>query len=379
MISQAFREFHLLAILTGYEQQNLPLDLYVSHYFRANKALGSKDRGFIVENLYALIRWKGLLNYLTQDNFDWQKRWQAFTELDLARVQEDDSIPWHIRVSFPEELFRLFVNSYGLEQAISLCLASNQPAPTTVRANALKTSRAKLLEQWQNRFDVSPCHQAPCGIIFHKKINFFDLPEFKQGLFEVQDEASQLLAGLVQATPHDLVLDYCSGSGGKTLAFAPAMQNQGQIFLHDVRPRVLLECRKRLKRAGIQNAQIVNGENDPKLKKLKKKCDWVLVDAPCSGTGTLRRNPDMKWKIDTATVQRLVGVQRNIFEKALSYLHPEGKIVYATCSLLKEENQDQLDHFMATYHLEMAGEIFQSLPATGKGDGFFGAVLKRKA
>lgn len=378
MISQAFREFHLLAILTGYELQNLPLDLYVSHYFRANTSLGSKDRGFIVENLYALIRWKGLLNYITQDTFDWQKRWQAFCGLDISLMQKDESIPWHIRVSFPEELFNMFVADYGLEQAIKLCLASNQPAPTTVRANALKISREDLLEQWQGRFDVSPCLHAPCGITFHKKINFFELAEFKQGFFEVQDEASQLLAALIQATPHDLVLDYCSGSGGKTLAFAPAMNNQGQIFLHDIRPRALLECRKRLKRAGIQNAQIVNGEKDSKLKKLKKKCDWVLVDAPCSGTGTLRRNPDMKWKIDSATIQRLTGLQRTIFEKALSYLHPNGKIVYATCSMLKEENQAQIDHFMSTYHLEVTGEIFQTLPATGQGDGFFGAIMRRK-
>jgi 16S rRNA C967 or C1407 C5-methylase (RsmB/RsmF family) len=224
---------------------------------------------------------------------------------------------------------------------------------------------------------VVPTSTSPLGITFQKKINFFELPEFKEGLFEVQDEGSQLLAFLVKAKPGQQVLDYCAGSGGKTLAFAPSMQNKGQIFLHDVRPKALLECRKRLRRAGIQNAQTV-AHDSPKLSKLKKKMDWVLVDAPCTGTGTLRRNPDMKWKFSQEILSRLIGQQRMIFEKALSYMRPEGRIVYATCSILQEENQEQIEHFLKTYSLELEGETFQTFPALGGMDGFFGAILKKQ-
>jgi 16S rRNA C967 or C1407 C5-methylase (RsmB/RsmF family) len=378
MPQQPFREHHLLAILEGYSLQDLPLDLYISRYFRAHKALGSKDRAYIVETLYALIRWKGLIDHLLGSNSPWPQRWQLLASEQFAEAQKDSSLPWHVRLSFPEELFNMILEAYGLEQTIELCLASNKPAPTTVRSNPLKISRDDLLALWQGVYDVALCTKTPYGITFNKKINLFGLPEFKKGFFEVQDSASQQLALLVQPLPGQTVLDYCAGSGGKTLAFAPAMENRGQIFLHDIRPHALQEARKRLKRAGIQNAQIVIA-NDPKLKKLKKNCDWVLVDAPCSGSGTLRRNPDMKWKIDGALVRRLVSSQRQIFEKALSYLKPGGKIIYATCSLLREENQQQCAHFMSTYNLQLVQEPFQTLPANGMGDGFFGAVLQRSS
>lgn len=233
-----------------------------------------------------------------------------------------------------------------------------------------------MLSLWKGKYEVSPCQLAPHGIVFHKKINFFNLPEFKEGLFEVQDEGSQLVADLCRVEPGEQVLDYCSGSGGKTLAFAYRMQQKGQIFLHDIRDHILAEAKKRLKRAGIQNAQIIEYES-PKLKKLKKKMDWVLVDAPCSGTGTLRRNPDMKWKFSEEALRRLVGEQRMIFEKALSFLKPSGKIVYATCSILKEENEEQISHFLKTYPLELAADPFRSLPQKDSMDGFFGAVFKK--
>lgn len=201
------------------------------------------------------------------------------------------------------------------------------------------------------------------------------MDEFKKGFFEVQDEGSQLLANLVQCQPGQLVMDFCAGSGGKTLAFAPLMKNSGQIFLHDVRAYTLQDAKKRLRRAGIQNAQIIHAE-DPKLNKWKKKMDWVLVDAPCSGTGTLRRNPDMKWKFDIEMLERLIGQQRTIFEKALSFMKPEGHIVYGTCSLLKQENEHQLNHFIKTYNLKIEGQVFHSFPSLGGMDGFFGVVLK---
>jgi 16S rRNA C967 or C1407 C5-methylase (RsmB/RsmF family) len=233
------------------------------------------------------------------------------------------------------------------------------------------------MEKWNDIYEISPCTYAKQGIVFHKKINFFGLPEFKEGLFEVQDEGSQLVADMVQVKPGQWVMDYCAGSGGKTLAFAPRMEKTGQIFLHDSRPYALEEARKRLRRAGVQNSQVVLPD-DPKLKKLKKKMHWVLVDAPCTGTGTMRRNPDMKWNFDEQTLTRLLGLQRSIFEKALSFLRPDGYIVYATCSLLREENQNQMEHFIKTYDLEAEGPVFQSLPSRHGMDAFFSICLKFK-
>lgn len=371
-----FREHHLLTLLHGYEQQTLPLDLYINHYFRDHKSLGSKDRGFIAENVYAMVRWQGLLDYLAKKPLSWENRHKTYINLDWNEIQNNQEIPLHIRVSFPISLFQLIEKAYGEKRAVELCLISNSPAPTFVRANALKTTRDALLEQWKEAYEVSATSQSPYGIIFHKKINFFGLPEFKAGMFEVQDEGSQLLAMMIQAKPGDHVLDYCSGSGGKTLAFAPQMEQKGQIYLHDIRRFALQEARKRLKRAGIQNAQIILPDS-LQLNKIKKKMDWVLVDAPCTGTGTLRRSPDMKWKFDEDTLVRLTGQQRMIFERALSFMKPDGRIVYGTCSILNEENQQQIDHFIRTYGLAVEGKIFQSWPSFGGMDGFFGVVLKR--
>ncbi|MBS4167463.1 RsmB/NOP family class I SAM-dependent RNA methyltransferase [Parachlamydia sp. AcF125] len=373
-----FRLRHLFALLDFYSEQTLPLDLAISHYFKLHKSLGSKDRAFIAESIYGMIRWKSLIDFFEGENSSWEKRWKTYQTLHIPELINKDFIPEHIRFGFPLPLYNRILKSHGLEKGKEICLASNAPAPTTVRVNLLKTDREALLKKWEENYQVSTCSHSPAGIIFHKKINFFDLPEFKQGLFEVQDEGSQLIAALVQVEPGQQVLDYCSGSGGKTLAFAPKMQKTGQIFLHDIRKKILVEAKKRLRRAGVQNAQIVNPDDEQKLKKLKKQMDWVLADVPCSGVGTLRRNPDMKWKFSEEMLDRLVGQQRIIFEKALSFVKPDGHIVYATCSLLNEENQEQIDHFIKTYDLEIVGNIFQSVPQQGEMDGFFAAVLRKK-
>lgn len=368
----SFREHHLLELLTSYDQQSLPLDIFMNHYFRAHKAIGSKDRGFIADTVYTLVRWQGLLDAFAQPT--WKDRFDCFKSIDLEQATKDPALPPHIRVSFPKHLYDLIVNTHGEEKALEICLDSNQPAPTTVRINTLKTTREAMLSPWKEKYLAMPCQYAPNGIVLKHKMNFFSLPEFLAGCFEVQDEGSQLISELMHVEPGQQVMDYCAGSAGKTLGFAPRMQGKGQIFVHDIRPHVLQEAKKRLRRAGIQNAQVVLAD-DPKLKRLKKRMDWVLVDAPCTGTGTMRRNPDMKWRFTEETLVRLVGQQRTIFEKALSFLKPGGRIVYATCSILKEENEEQVAHFQKTYGLEVEGELFQSIPKLGGMDGFFGAVL----
>ncbi len=376
-----FRKTHLLQLLSEYEAQDSALDYFISRYFRAHKALGSKDRAWISDTVYALIRWRGLLEYLLKVQrkpLSWEALYGCYLYKPPMAYFEDSSIPLHIRVSFPEWLFQAVCGSWGEQEGVSICLASNEAAPTTVRVNTQKIDRESALQMWLEKgFLVAPCKESPIGITFQKKINFFSLPEFRTGLFEVQDEASQLVAHLCPLQPGWQVMDFCAGSGGKTLAFAHELQGKGQIHLHDIRLHALHEARRRLRRAGVQNAQIVHADEVKKLKCLKGCMDMVFVDAPCSGTGTLRRNPDMKWKLTPETIERVAAQQRVIFDEAVQFLKPRGKIVYATCSILKQENQDQVAYFLAHYPLTIEGEVFQSFPKPGEKDGFFAVVLAR--
>lgn len=375
-MKRPFREHHILEIFHAYDIQAGPLDLFLRNYFRAHKAVGAKDRKVIAETVYGIIRWQGLLDFLIEKPISWEKRYQCFSQFSPEKHLSDASIPLHIRLSFPQSFFQLLAEHLGEERAIAFCLASNEPAPTTVRVNLLKTSRAVLLDQWTSSFSVSACKNSATGITFHKKINFFGLPEFKMGLFEVQDEASQLIADLIAAHPGDHILDFCAGSGGKSLAFAPKMGHKGQLYVHDIRPAALLEARKRLKRAGIQNAQILSHDS-PYKNSLKNTMDWVLVDTPCSGTGTLRRNPDMKWKFDKGTLNRLIEEQRTIFRQALDFVKPGGKIVYATCSILPMENENQAEFFEQNFPIQRNSDPFSSFPKKGEMDGFFGIVFTK--
>jgi 16S rRNA (cytosine(967)-C(5))-methyltransferase len=371
----SFREHHLFSILALYENQSQPLDLFLRNYFKSHRAVGSKDRKFICDSLYAMIRWRGLIDYFCGKPVTWEKRYAFFKDGDPAKYRDDPAIAPHVRASFPKAFFQLLEDSLGKQKAWEFCSVSNETAPTTVRINPAKTSREALLDKWKADFDVAPCVHSKLGILFKKKENFFALSEFKEGFFEVQDEASQLIGDLIAPKPTDHVLDYCAGSGGKTLAFAHKMQGRGQIYLHDIRPFALQEAKKRLKRAGIQNAQVLLPDAAHKSQ-LHHSMDWVLVDAPCSGTGTLRRNPDMKWKFDPEMVKRLTLLQREIFKEALAFLKPGGHIVYATCSVLPQENEEQVALFLNEFPLKLVDTPLQTFPQTGSMDGFFGAVFR---
>lgn len=374
-MKQPFRDHHVIQFFENYEKQSLPLDLFLNHYFRNHKSLGSKDRAYIAETIYGITRWLSLIDYLCKEPVTWERRIHKLQEVNLAEILKETGIPPHTKLSFPLFLYNSILNSYGTDQGNEICLASNFPAPITIRINPFKTTRNDFLNSLlKDGYDVSPCKYSEEGIIFNKKVQFNSLEEYKLGFFEVQDEGSQLIAALIQSKPGQLVLDYCAGAGGKTLAFAPRMKNKGQIFLYDIRPHILEESRKRLRKAGIQNAQVITDNN--KLVKLHRKMDWVLVDVPCSGSGTLRRNPDLKWKLEPEKIENIIGSQRVIFEKALSFLNPKGHIVYATCSILKEENQEQIAHFLKTYSLKIV-KTFESVPSQGGMDGFFGTVMIR--
>jgi 16S rRNA C967 or C1407 C5-methylase (RsmB/RsmF family) len=375
-MKENFRDYHLFQILNLYDEQTAPLDLFLRNYFKKNHAVGSKDRKIICESLYLMIRWRGLLDHLCEKPVNWKNRYHCLQHFSPHSHLNNLEIPPHVRASFPKAFFQLLELSLGPELAWEFCLASNETAPTTVRVNLLKISREELLAKWQPHYTVSPCAHSPTGIIFDKKENFFGMPEFKEGCFEVQDEASQLIADLVDPKPTDHVLDFCAGSGGKTLAFAPKMKGRGQIFLHDIRPHALAEAKKRLKRAGIQNAQPLLPDS-PQKRKLQHTMDWVLVDAPCTGTGTLRRNPDMKWKFSPETVDRLSAEQKLIFKEALQFLRPGGYIVYATCSVLPQENEEQAAYFQEEFGLTPVAPPLKTFPKSGGMDGFFGIVFQK--
>ncbi len=373
-----FREYHLYQLMGNYSEKTLPLDLVMSDYFRANKAIGSKDRAHIGNIAYQLVRWKGLLEAITRRTGDWQASNELLASKPITALQKDKTIPIHSRYSCPETLFQLLATHHGEKKACELCMLFNERAPLTIRVNTLKTDRQSLFDRWKDQYGISLCEQANEGIIFNKNTHILGTQEFKDGFFEVQDEGSQLLSNLVHVQPGEQVLDYCAGAGGKSLAVAPKMKQKGQLYLHDIRVNALQEAKRRLKKAGVQNAQIIESNDTKGLKRLRKKMDWVLVDVPCSGTGTLRRNPDMKWRFREETIPELMGQQRLIFEKALSYVRPGGKIVYATCSLLPEENQQQIDHFLKTYNVELESPPLETLPVSKGMDGFFGAVFSVK-
>ncbi len=363
-----FCDHHISAFLEGYSKSQKPLDMALSEYLRAHKSIGAHDRRAIGETLYGMVRWKTLIDYFCPSSHILD-RLKAFRNISFEQSLKDPAIPEAARLGINDFLYDRFCQAFGPEKTRELGRILNEPAPTTIRVNLLKTTREELLKAWEGKFELSPCALSPAGIHFHKRTPLFALPEFKAGLFEVQDEGSQLVAALIKAQPGEHVLDYCSGSGGKTLAFAPATQGKGQIYLHDNRPWILNEARKRLKRAGVQNAQFCLP---------KKKVDWVLVDVPCSGTGTLRRNPDAKWKIDASMIERLVEQQREIVKEAIEYVKPAGRLIYATCSLLPEENESQVSYFLKTYPLVLDSEPLSLFPQERGMDGFFAAVFKKQ-
>jgi len=370
-MSISFRKFHLLTILNEFSIKNLPIDTFLRNYFRKHKSIGSKDRKEITENLYKLIRWRGLIDFLSKKPICFEEQIEKLQNFDFNKFIKDKTIPIHIRLSFPKDYYEKIKQSYSEEKAYEFCLTSNEMAPTTIRSNPLKIDREVLFELLKKKYDVTKCKKSQFGIIFNKKINFFFADEFKKGFFEIQDEASQLVANLINPKPKDHILDYCCGAGGKTLAFAHKLANTGQIYLHDIREFIMLEAKKRLKRAGVQNFQI---KTPRALKKVKQKMDWIILDVPCSGSGTLRRNPNMKWAFKIDELENLISLQKKIFDKAFSYLKPDGKIIYITCSIFPDENEKQINSFIKKYNLKIENKL-SLLPEKNSHDGFFACVL----
>ncbi|MDN3504747.1 MAG: RsmB/NOP family class I SAM-dependent RNA methyltransferase [Rhabdochlamydiaceae bacterium] len=370
---KTFRRTHILKILNDYSLQKGPLDQFLSLYFKHNKALGSNDRKEVAQTIYSVYRKLGLLNHLAADPNSWESKLDTLPFATRAHP----SAAHHIHVSFPEDLFARIEASHGQEKAREICNILNETAPITLRTNTLRCTRDDLTKNLAKQYNVRKTKLSPIGIVLEDRAQLFQTKEFQDGFFEMQDEASQMGALLANTKPGEHVLDYCSGSGGKSLAIALTMEGKGQLYLHDIREVALAQAKKRMKRAGVQNCQIIKPDSK-NLKRLKRHMDCVFVDAPCSGTGTYRRNPEQKWRFTNKMLSELLELQREIFANALKYIKPTGRIIYATCSILNEENEEQVEYFLKEHDLEIVGEPLKLLPESGGSDGFFAVELKRR-
>ncbi len=281
----------------------------------------------------------------------------------------------------------------------ALALSSTSRPPQTLRVNTLKTTREQLLAALKAEgIDAEACQLSPVGVVVPRRRNVFRTASFRTGLFEVQDEGSQLVALLADARPGQRVVDGCAGAGGKTLALAAAMQNKGSLIAMDVHGGRLKALQERAARAGVHNVRVhdldqPDGSGKKAIKRLKAQCDVVVVDAPCSGSGVLRRNPDTGWTLEQADVDRLQGIQRELVDRYAALVKPGGVLVYATCSLLDDENLGIIDGFLgrdASFTLEPAGarlraqgvmvdvgDVLALDPVRHGTDGFFAAVLRK--
>lgn len=404
----------LTAILAG----TIPADAQMDRYFRAHPKMGSRDRGFVAEAVYACLRRRRVLEALAQSAepaavVATQMLAQGLSARALeeagysgdaralaARVRtlDESTLPPPVRANLPDWLAEKLVAQSGEADMLELAAALNRPAPVDIRANTVKIDRDELRARLDaDGFAFEPTPFSPVGLRRSDRASLFGTKSFKEGLFEVQDEGSQLLSLLLEPKRREMVVDFCAGAGGKTLHLGALMANSGTLYAFDVAAHRLERLTPRLKRAGLSNVRTVaiRHENDDRVQRLHGKIDRVLVDAPCSGTGTLRRNPDIKWRtLDLAT---LTATQQKILAAAAALLKPGGRLVYATCSLLTEENEAVVAGFLAA-HPEFrelpAGEILVrrhvTLPDAAAAprlhlyphrhgtDGFFAAILERQ-
>jgi 16S rRNA (cytosine967-C5)-methyltransferase len=337
-----------------------PADGVVSDFFRQHRALGSRERHTLAETTYAVLRERLLFQHLAQSGKGEMERrlavlaWQgnegflraALSETEqqwLAQVKQVDrsALPEKLRHNLPEWLATTLQAELG-DEFWPLIDALNAPAGLDLRVNAFKAKRdAAQAELKTNGIDALPTPYSPLGLRIAGKPGLNKLEVFTRGDVEVQDEGSQLLALLTGAKRSEMVADFCAGAGGKTLALGAEMRNTGRLYAFDTSGHRLAALKPRLARSGLSNVYPVQiaHERDERIKRLAGKLDRVLVDAPCSGLGTLRRNPDLKWRQTPQAIEELCAKQAAILASAARLVKPGGRLVYATCSLLRAENE----------------------------------------
>ena len=398
-----------------------PADSLVSYFFRQHKALGQRERHALAETAYAVLRqrllwanmaqsghgplerrmallaWQGLPHVLkngaTADELAWLERTTAI---------DRSTLPDKLRHNLPDWLANRLRDQLGDEGFWALVETFSASAPLDLRVNTLKAKREAVLETLAAaHIEAQPTPFSPLGIRIPGKPALQKMPIYTDGHVEVQDEGSQLLALLTNPKRGEMVVDFCAGAGGKTLALGALMRNTGRLYAFDISAHRLENLKPRLARSGLSNvysSQIAH-ENDDRIKRLRGKIDRVLVDAPCSGLGTLRRNPDLKWRQSPKGIDELQVKQTAILASAARLLKPGGRLVYATCSVIPDENEGIADAFTAAHPdfvplnaaeaLEAAGVENAAGLATSAGhlrlwphlhatDGFYAAVWQKK-
>ncbi|AYO58164.1 RNA methyltransferase [Chryseobacterium sp. 6424] len=374
-------------------------DKVIERLLKANRKWGSEDRKVVSQIFYDIIRWKKRLEYYMGEGAKpnniykmilayclWTKtHYKKFEEFDGIKIADilnklkKNTVPTKaIEHSVPEWLASTLEKELGPTWEREM-IALNEQAPTILRANTLKTTAKELISDLKDEnVESFAIPNYPDAVQLEEKKNVFLTSAFKDGLFEVQDASSQKIGELLDVHEGMRVVDACAGAGGKTLHLAALMGNKGQIIALDIFNWKLAELKRRAKRAGAHNIEARLIDDNKVIKRLHGKADRVLIDAPCSGLGVLKRNPDSKWKIDQDFIDRIKEEQQQILQDYSKMLKVGGKMVYATCSILPSENNEQVETFLQNnpqYKLLREERI---MPSEGF-DGFYMALLERKS
>ena len=378
-------------------------DKVVARALKKDKRWGSTDRKFVAETIYEVVRWKRLYTEIAEvkEPFNRENLWRIFSVWAVLRGypipdwKQLEGTPERkikgrfdelskirtFKESIPDWMDELGVKELGEKLWSTEIAAQNQPAKVILRVNTLKTTKEKLRAILMDLdIETEFLKDQPDALVLKERANVFLTQAFKDGFFEVQDANSQLVAAFLDVKPGMRVVDTCAGAGGKTLHLASLMENKGQLIAMDLYESKLKQLKLRAKRNGAFNIEYKIIDSTKVIKKLEEKADRVLIDAPCSGLGVLKRNPDAKWKLQPEFIENIKKVQAEVLESYARIVKPGGKLVYATCSVLPSENQNQVNHFLTT---EM-GKNFtfvedRKILASESGfDGFYMALLERK-
>ena len=376
-------------------------DRVVQKTLKLDSRWGARDRKFIAETIYDMVRWKRLYNeiagtkdHYTRDNI-WKNfavwailkgitlpDWKYFVGTPTRRIKgkfDELQNDRRFRESIPDWMDEVAVAELGDKWDAEI-KELNKQARVVLRVNTLKISKKDLQKKLrEEEVDTDMVPKSPDALVLVERKNVFLTQAFKKGYFEVQDASSQLVAPFLDVQPGQKVVDACAGAGGKTLHLASLMENKGQIIAMDIHAHKLAELKKRAKRDGAHNIETRPIEGTKTIKKLKGKVDRVLLDAPCSGLGVLKRNPDSKWKLNPEFLERVKITQAEILDQYASMVKEGGKLVYATCSILPSENELQVKAFLKN-HPEFTFVKDQKVSPVKSGfDGFYMALLERKS
>ena len=378
-------------------------DKVIEKVLKFDKRWGARDRGFIAETTYDIVRWKRLYMEIAEVHEPFSRPhlfrlfsvWCILKGIPLPDWKQLDDPPQRrikgrfdelskirkYRESVPDWLDKLGEESLGNDLWTKELAALNQQAEVILRTNTLKTGKAQLMAFLdKEEIATEELQEYPVALKLKERKNVFITEAFKDGLFEVQDASSQLVAPYLEVEPGQRVVDACAGAGGKTLHLASLMENKGQLIALDIYESKLRKLKIRARRNGIHNFETRVIDSTKTIKKLHNSADRLLLDAPCSGLGVLKRNPDSKWKLDQAFIDRIMGVQEEILQNYSKMVKKGGQMVYATCSILPQENTQQVKKFLesengAEFELIRENQVYSHISGY---DGFYMALMMRK-